>query len=118
MATDAYYLHLAKQQQEQLKADKLTYDEDIPTRGVRHHRMSKQAKVRHTHILREKACEEPRRETVDGERDPLAGQDKEAIMSRRQAESINARRTVNGGLFTSRVTSISQVPVWDRSRPT
>ena len=101
MATDAYYLNMAKQNQDFLKEANLTYDEDIPVRGQRHYRMSKQAKVRHTHVLREKACEEPRRETVDGERDPLAGQDKEAIMSRRQAESINARRTVNGGLFTS-----------------
>merc|ERR1711990_908592 len=101
MATDAYYLHMAKQNKETLEAANLTYDEDIPARGVGHFRMSKQAKVRHTHVLREKACEEPRRETVDGERDPLAGQNKEAIMSRRQAEAINSRRTVNGGLFTS-----------------
>merc|ERR1711977_130500 len=101
MATDGYYLHQFKQNQEILAENNLTYDQDIPLRGTRHFRASKQSKVRHTQVLREKACEEPRRETVDGERDPLAGQDKEAIMSRRQAESVNHRRTVNGGFFTA-----------------
>merc|ERR1711907_145024 len=103
MATDGYYLELAKKNSSFINANdsELKYDQTVPTRGVRHHRLSKQSKLRHIHVLTEKACEEPRRETVTGVNDPLAGPDKEAILSRRQAEAVNNKRTVNGGFFTA-----------------
>eukprot|EP00656_Telonema_subtile_P004014 TRINITY_DN11825_c0_g1_i1.p3 TRINITY_DN11825_c0_g1~~TRINITY_DN11825_c0_g1_i1.p3 ORF type:complete len:122 (+),score=28.86 TRINITY_DN11825_c0_g1_i1:110-475(+) len=103
MATDAYYLNLHMKNKEFLEANKMVLTEEIPTRGVRHHRMSKQAKTRHTQILREKACEEPRRETVTGANDPLdvPEEQRAAILNRRQAEAVNNPRSVNGGFFTS-----------------
>ena len=70
-------------------------------RNVRHHRMTKQGKLRHVHVMREKVVEVPERLKVDDTNDPLGGPDAEAIISRRMAESVNNRRAANGGFFTS-----------------
>lgn len=101
MATDGYYLALAKKNAAFFEANDMVFDQTVPTRGVRHYRMSQHSKVRHTQILQEKAVEEPRRETVNDTNDPLAGPDAAAIQSRRAAEAVNGKRTVNGGMFTA-----------------
>merc|ERR1711959_321257 len=94
MATDNYYLQLAKKNHQHMVANDMRYTEEIPVRGVRHQRLTQHSKLRHVAILREKAVEEPRRETVNDTNDPLAGPDGEAILSRRQAECVNGKRTV------------------------
>merc|ERR1712224_435845 len=99
MATDQYYMHMAKMQEKEGIVGEWT--QKVPQRNVRHYRMSKQSKVRHTMVMREKVVEVPERLKVDDSNDPLAGDDAEAIISRRMAEGVNNRRTMTGGFFTS-----------------
>merc|ERR1712188_82858 len=101
MATDAYYMHMAKQNSEYFKETNAVYGQDQPTRDVRHFRLTKQAKLRHCAVMREKVVEVPERLKVDDTNDPLSGPDAESIISRRMAESVNNRRTATGGFFTS-----------------
>merc|ERR1711990_1168382 len=99
MATDQYYMHMAKMQEKEGIVGEWT--QEIPQRNVRHYRMSKQSKVRHCQVMREKVVEVPERLKVDDSNDPLAGDDAEQIISRRMAEGVNNRRTMTGGFFTS-----------------
>merc|ERR1711988_2071085 len=84
MATDAYYMHMAKQQQEYFEDTDGVWKQETPQRNVRHFRMTKQSKLRHVHVMREKAVEMPERLKVDDTNDPLGGPDAEAIISRPQ----------------------------------
>merc|ERR1711907_645499 len=101
MATDAYYMHLAKKNAAEMEANNEIYTQEIPQRDVRHHRMTKQGKLRHCNVMREKVVEVPERLKVDDTNDPLGGDDAEQIISRRMAEGVNNRRTLTGGFFTS-----------------
>merc|ERR1712070_733618 len=101
MATDAYYMHIAKQQQQYFEETDAVWRQENPQRNVRHFRMTKQSKLRHCTVMREKAVEMPERLKVDDTNDPLSGPDADAIISRRMAESVNNRRAANGGFFTS-----------------
>merc|ERR1712146_666161 len=95
-ATDAYYMHLSRQNQAELQSNDEIYTQTAPKRDVRHFRMTKQAKIRHCNVMREKVVEVPERLKVDGTNDPLAGDDADAIISKRMAESVNNRRTLTG----------------------
>merc|ERR1711998_441583 len=95
------YMHMARQINTRNEETNSVYTQECPQRNVRHHRMSKQAKIRHCNVMREKVVEVPERLKVDDANDPLGGDDAEAIISRRMAESVNNRRTLNGGYFTS-----------------
>merc|ERR1712166_490707 len=101
MATDAFYLHMAAKNAEHFEQTDAVYGQTNPQRNTRHFRMSKQAKLRHCNVMREKVVEVPERLRVDDTNDPLSGPDADAIISKRQAESVNNRRTMAGGFFTS-----------------
>merc|ERR1711988_1221068 len=101
MATDAYYMHMAKQNRAHFEATDAVWGQEVPTRDVRHFRLTKQSKLRHCNVMREKVVEVPERLKVDESNDPLGGPDAEQIISRRMAESVNNPRTSTGGFFTS-----------------
>merc|ERR1712118_457254 len=100
MATDHYYMIMAQKNQKELDETNATYTQEIPARNVRHYRMTKQAKIRHCNVMREKVVEIPERLKVDDTNDPLGGPDADAIISRLMAESVNNRRTNTWGFFT------------------
>merc|ERR1711934_494223 len=87
-------MHMAKQQEKELTGMDAIWTQGIPQRNVRHYRMSKQSKVRHCQVMREKVVEVPERLKVDDSNDPLAGDDAEQIISRRMAEGVNNRQGI------------------------
>merc|ERR1712178_235780 len=102
MATDQYYMHMARQNAAMIENKTVeSHTQEAPMRDIRHFRLTKQSKLRHCAVMREKVMEIPERLQVDDSNDPLAGDDADAIISRRMAEQVNNRRTATGGYFTS-----------------